>query len=314
MHIVDGWLVEALDGHYGAKSSDRGGYTPKWLVLHGTAGGQSAQAIDDWFTSGLVNGQPVQASSHIIIDQAGVVIQGVSFDRAAWANCCTSPGHAPYLADGSLHNLDTISIEHVKTRTDNGDILTPIQAQKSFEAVACICDTYGIPKRAGDATGGIISHADIDPINRSRCPGPYPWQELLTFLHSGGNTMSIPKGWSDDGTVLTAPNGHKVVRGFREYVLSHNWDPTNEPLEAEQGVSPVEDYFPSTEGTRQMFRYCELGWTQARGVYVVGLGNEVLGYRADLKAARAKIATLQSAQPINDMQTIAKIANQYSQP
>src|SRR5258708_21451598 len=47
-----------------------------------------------------------------------------------------------------------------------------------------------------------------------------------------GGTMG-PTGWHDDGTTLTAPNGVKVVHGFRDYVLAHNWDAANEPVMAE---------------------------------------------------------------------------------
>lgn len=203
MEIRDHWLVEAQDGHYGAKSSDRGGYAPKWLVLHGTAGGASAAAIDNYFATSTV-----QASAHVIIGQDGTVIQGISFDQAAWANCCTSPGHASYLADGDFHNRDTISIEHVKAHDDNSDTLTPIQAQKSFEVVACICDAYGIPKRPGDANGGIISHADLDPVNRSRCPGAYPWSELWDYLNGGPMNIYGPEKGDFDQWFVPNDDSH----------------------------------------------------------------------------------------------------------
>lgn len=190
MQIINGWIDEALDGHYGAKSNSRNGQKPKYLVLHATAGGSSAQGIDDFFTNGLdANGQPVQASSHIIIDQAGVVIQGISLDMAAWANCCLSGNHAPYLDTTINQNEYTISIEFVKASTDNSDALTDIQARKGFEVTACICDAYNIPKHEGDSNGGIISHADIDPVNRSRCPGTFPWDALYAFLNGETNTM-----------------------------------------------------------------------------------------------------------------------------
>src|SRR6266849_1933258 len=62
-----------------------------------------------------------------------------------------------------------------------------IQQQKGFELIKCICDTYNIPKRAGDANGGIIRHADIDPVNRARCPGAFNFDALWNYL-SGGTT------------------------------------------------------------------------------------------------------------------------------
>ncbi len=40
-----------------------------------------------------------------------------------------------------------------------------------------------------------------------------------------GGSM-VPTGWHDANNILTAPNGVVVVRGFRDYVLNHNWDPS----------------------------------------------------------------------------------------
>jgi N-acetyl-anhydromuramyl-L-alanine amidase AmpD len=34
-----------------------------------------------------------------------------------------------------------------------------------------------------DAIGGITGHSSIDPVSRSHCPGPYPWDELFTYLN-----------------------------------------------------------------------------------------------------------------------------------
>ena len=97
----------------------------------------------------------------------------------------------------------------------------------------------------------------------------------------GGNM--VPKDWHDDGTTLTAPNGHKVVRGFRDYVLSHYWDPGNYPLEEEVGRNPLEESNPSLgAGTQQVFRWTVLEWTQQRGVFVAWVGQEFLKLRQNL--------------------------------
>lgn len=309
MKITDGWLDEAIEANYLSKSMDRQGQKPKYLVLHGTAGGSSAQGIAKYFEG------TVPASSHFIIGQDGAIVQGVPCSLAAWANGALTTGHAPYLPNSINPNLYTISIEHVKSSLDNSDALTPAQTQASFELIKCLCEAYGIPKRKGDASGGIISHADIDPVNRARCPGPYPWETLWTFLK--GAPM-IPNAWKDDGTTLIAPNGHKVVRGFRAYILSHNWEVTNVPLQEEESANPIEEYYQSDAGTRQLFNFCELAWTKDRGVYLIGVGNELRGARAardkalsDLKLAQVTIAVLQGNQPIDDLRQIAQIANKY---
>lgn len=177
MKLVDGWLDVAVEIDYLNKSFSRQGHTPKYIVLHGTAGGTSAQAIGNYFAT-----SDVQASSHFIIGTDGTIVQGVPCTLAAWGNGAFSDGHASYLDTSTNPNYYTISIEHCKPSTDNSDQLTPAQQQASFQLIQCLCETYTIPKRAGDASGGIIRHADIDPVNRSRCPGPYPFDGLWTYL------------------------------------------------------------------------------------------------------------------------------------
>jgi N-acetyl-anhydromuramyl-L-alanine amidase AmpD len=186
---ANGWLDIATEVDYSANSMSRQGYSIKYLVLHGTAGGSSAQGIGQYFKSTIGGSNPV--SSHLIIDQQGNVVQGVPMSLAAFANGVITNGHAAYLPNPSINpNWYTASIEFVKSSTDNSDSLTDIQTQVGFEVIKCICDTYNIPKRAGDANGGIIKHADIDPVNRSRCPGPYPWDALWQYL--GGNMPPTP--------------------------------------------------------------------------------------------------------------------------
>jgi hypothetical protein len=106
----------------------------------------------------------------------------------------------------------------------------------------------------------------------------------------GGNM--IPQGWTDDGSTLTAPNGHKVVLGFRDHVLVNRWDPNNLPLEEEYAVNPVEDYYNqpgANSGSRQMFLYAELIYTPQRGVYIPGIGMELLGCRSDRDQLRKEL-------------------------
>src|SRR5258707_819902 len=82
-----------------------------------------------------------------------------------------------------------------------------------------------------------------------------------------GGTM-VPANWKDDGTTLTAPNGVKVVHGFRDYVLAHNWDPGNIPLAAEFGTSLLESSNPSLGGgTQQLFNWPMFVWNAARCVF-----------------------------------------------
>lgn len=187
MKIVDGWLDVAQEIDYSANSMSRQGYGVKYLVIHGTAGGTSAQSIGQFFQNTVGSSNPV--SSHFIIDQQGNIVQGIPLSLASFANGVITNGHATYLPDPSINpNWYTASIEFVKASDDNSNALTAIQQQVGFEVIQCICDTYNIPKRAGDVNGGIIQHADIDPINRARCPGTLNFNALWTYLANGGDT------------------------------------------------------------------------------------------------------------------------------
>jgi hypothetical protein len=158
-----------------------------YIILHGTAGGTSATGIANYFKSTEGTTSPV--SSHYIIDQAGTIVCCVAEENSAWANGAYSIGHDPWWNINENPNHLTISIEHVKQNADNGNQLTPLQQQASFGLVQRICQRWSIPMQSATVRGGITGHYSIDPVNRSNCPGPYPWQALWTFLQGGNNTM-----------------------------------------------------------------------------------------------------------------------------
>lgn len=114
----------------------------------------------------------------------------------------------------------------------------------------------------------------------------------------------IPSGWKDNGTTLTAPNGHTVTLGFRDYVLNHNWDSNNYPLEEAHGQTPLELSNPSLGGgTQQTFRTTVLEWTPSGGVFVAWVGQELLKLRA-LLAQTPTTPPANVSAAISDIQTI----------
>ncbi|MGZ3681993.1 MAG: hypothetical protein ACXVDI_25830, partial [Ktedonobacterales bacterium] len=145
------------------------------------------------------------------------------------------------------------------------------QKQASFRLIADICRRQSIPPQRADARGGITGHASIDPVNRSHCPGPYPWDELFAFLHADsaphGNVAfppGVPPGWSDDGANLRA-NGHTLRLGMRNLVLA-GWDPANVPFSDEIYTTPCDPTDArSGEGSRVYFRDCIAIWQKATG-------------------------------------------------
>jgi hypothetical protein len=176
-------------------SSGRNGYTPRFIILHGTAGGSSAQGIANWFQD-----PSAQVSAHYIIGTDGHVVCTVQEEEWAWANGVITDGADTWWTPSINPNWISISIEHCKPSTDNSDQLTPAQKVASFALVADICKRWNIPKHAANANGGITGHYSIDPVNRQDCPGPYPWDELWSFL----NPPSTPTPPKPEITVINA--------------------------------------------------------------------------------------------------------------
>lgn len=244
-----------------------------WVVIHKTASGGRAQDIAHFFAN-----DPAMASTHYVIGQDGTIVQCVQEKDGAGGNCCEKGNFAPFLPVGQNLNTWTVSIEHVDPASDNSTPLTDAQKAASFRLIRHICQRHNIPMRRGDAAGGIIGHADIDPVDRAHCPGNYPWDELFSYLNQGEGSMMVPTGWHDDGTALTAPNGHRVVLGFRSYVLNApgGWDARNQPLGEEFHANPLEYSNPGLgSGQKQIFTWTTLEWTRDRGVFEAWQGQEI---------------------------------------
>ncbi len=262
----------------------RAGYTPQWVILHGTAGGSSAQNIATYFAD-----PASQASTNYVIGQDGTIICCVVEENAPWANGVLEVGHDPWWSEAINPNFQTISIEHVKPSTDNSDQLTDAQKAASFALVKDICTRWNIPQRAADASGGITGHYSVSPISRARCPGPYPWDDLFTYLQKGA-AVNVPEGWHDDGTTLTAKNGHKVIAGFRRHILANDdWRSDDEPREEEYAVSPLEYGNPALgSGHIQHFNFSILEWSPKMGVFRGYAGKEAMALRTRLEALLKK--------------------------
>ena len=280
---------------------------PRFVILHSTAGGVSAEAIARFF-------QNAGVSAHYVIGQDGQIVQCNEERDGAWADGIIDGipmAGLPFRpqSDG-VHRDDWwnpngvnpndmgIAIEHCKPHNDNSDALTPAQQASSLWLVNDICTRHNIPKRFADANGGITGHFSIAAESRQRCPGAYPWQELFDYLNGGNTPMSnIPSGWSDDGHTLKAPNGIPVVLGFRDKVLNANpsWDPTNWPMRAEYHADPVEQSHPTLgAGPAQEFRMDRLAGCASLGLYKSWPGQELYWYQKQHTALQTQVALLQS--------------------
>jgi hypothetical protein len=268
----------------------------RFLILHATAGGSSAENIAAYFQGTEATTNPV--SSHYVVGKDGTVVQCIDEKDGAYGN-----GVVTSAAWAGNPNLYTISIEHVKSSTDNSEPLTPAQQMASFALIKDICIRNGIGMHDADERTGITGHFAIDPINRARCPGNFDWQALWNYL--GGNTMAIPSGWTDDGAILKAPDGTPVKLGFRDHILSSNWDPNNVPLEPEQHLVNVELSNASLgPGQAQTFRWKRLAYTPKTGMYESWLGQELVWYQKAYAKLQTQNSLLQSQ--------VADLENQLS--
>jgi GH25 family lysozyme M1 (1,4-beta-N-acetylmuramidase) len=132
-------------------------------------------------------------------------------------------------------------------------------------------------------------------------------------IYLGGNTMQIPQGWKDDGTTLTAPNTIPVIKGFRDFILAHPWDPNNYPLAREEGRNPVEVSNPSLgPGTQQLFRLFPLEWTQDRGVFPAWGGQEILALRALVASLQGENTRLAQQLATQNSDLVARLQQIHS--
>ncbi|HET8910761.1 MAG TPA: glycoside hydrolase family 25 protein, partial [Ktedonobacteraceae bacterium] len=133
-----------------------------------------------------------------------------------------------------------------------------------------------------------LANWQFTPTEHPPCPPPWSKYTYLQYtdrasmipgiagtvdanLYLGGNQSPsghIPAGWHDDGKTLTAPNGIRVVLGFRAYILATaSWNPNNLPQEAECHSDPVLLHNTAIgAGQRQCFRDGMLWYTNTKGV------------------------------------------------
>jgi len=192
--------------HFGT----RGSYRAQWLIVHGTAGGSSAQAIGEWFQN-----PASQAATHYVIGQDGTVVQCVDEGSAAWGNGRVEAGADPWWSGSNPSpNQVTISIEHVKPSTDNSDLITPAQATASFRLIKNIISRHpGIRMGWATNTGGITGHFSVSPPSRERCPGPYPWEDLFNDLNGSGQPQCMGTVTADSLNIRTQPNSNSAIVG-----------------------------------------------------------------------------------------------------
>lgn len=90
-----------------------------------------------------------------------------------------------------------------------------------------------------DALAGNV-HPPLREVTFDQLVAAHLCAVIVVNLPIGSGVMGIPSGWTDDGTTLIAPNKVPVIGAIRDFVLAHNWDPSNEPVVPEHPQHPME--------------------------------------------------------------------------
>ncbi len=150
------------------------------IVIHKTGGDATPQAVENTF---LATGRSV----HYVVGQDGTIWQFIPEARGAGGNCCPDDSHQPVwdpiiaacTVNGKVNlNFGTISIEHCDPASDNSTPLTQIQAIQSFRLIHYLMGKYNIDYEH------VLPHKSI---NRTACPGNYPWTGLAQYLYNAAH-------------------------------------------------------------------------------------------------------------------------------
>jgi N-acetyl-anhydromuramyl-L-alanine amidase AmpD len=153
-------------------------HTIRYIIIHAVAGAYSSAAdTAEQYRRGKADIGP-----HYIVDRAGRIVQCVREENAAWSNGAVTAGFDTWWGSRGNPNLETLSVEFVKTRGDHSDAITRAQIEAGFLLIAHLMRKWQIPPRWADSAGGITGHFSIDPVNAKYDPGPFPWDELFHSL------------------------------------------------------------------------------------------------------------------------------------
>lgn len=237
--------------------------------------------------------------------------------RAANPNVGTSGASSYWDATNWLRGIGLTVDADVATDADAAWAEMQANIPKGYLYLIGTCNAQALPGDEpgvhchGLSGGGIDGSGNIicgDPdnsrtqVNMTGSPyGGLVSYTLANFQAAGITSLTrvhpvtqVPAGWSDNGSELVAPNGHKVVLGFRNHVLNYigGWFSDNWPLEDEQESVELE---PRSNpglgrGNRQTFRGAQgparleyrTDPNPPTGVFEGWAGQELLADEADI--------------------------------
>jgi len=182
---------------------------PEWIfiVLHVQAG--TTRSSLDWWANGYVNGEKVTASSTVMIQRDGSILNVIPEQHAPWTNGDDNKPTADGMRLVSLpgnSNLYTLSIE-AEGMTSDEVAKNGVQCDAIAWQVQKWRADYGIPIK------NILRHADINSVDRPYC-GTYR-SEIIKRLTpvTPPAPQPAPIWWEpgkDVGIVTRASDGYKA--------------------------------------------------------------------------------------------------------
>lgn len=169
-------------------------------------------------------------------------------------------------------------------------------------------------------------------LAESRQPSWYSWQGFqdagfANLYEVNGPALPVvegsmtPDGWTDDGTILTAPNGIKINTGMRDYILNKYpqwigaWPRENVPLGPEYQCDVVDTSQPDLGGgTRIDFLYWSLIWSRSKNaIGLARVGSEMAALKVQPAAPDASALQQAQSQLAAEQQQVVKLTAQVQQ-
>ena len=205
----------------GYRFENRNGAKPTFIVLHIQAG--TTRSSLDWWANGYVNGQKVTASSTVMIQKDGSILQVIPEQHGPWTNgddAHPTPAGERLVNLPGNSNLHTLSIE---AEGMHGGDTTAVQLDAIEWQVRDWMARWDIPIE------NVIRHADINSVSRPNCPGAY-YRIIMQRLKSGGGSGPVyaqpdPVPWKRGDVGLTTLGSAKALKITAELTAKRDTQP-----------------------------------------------------------------------------------------
>jgi hypothetical protein len=188
---------------------NRGGGEPKFIVLH-IQEGRTSGSLEHWVAGRKNDGDPITASSTVMIQKDGSVLKVIPEEHGPWTNgdIKRPTAQSKKLRDLGDPNKWSLTIEAEGS---------PDDAMPDAQFKAIVWQVYDWMARYNIPLKNILPHSSINSVTRSHCPGPYYRRVIAAFDGSIGYKKPQPPPPFDGQPKIV--NG-KEFHPFRKQVTS----------------------------------------------------------------------------------------------